>query len=89
MEELRSSVTTLFNIYAPNNPNNPQDGFEGSNTYLTVENRDYIIIKPTFSPPIFRLIQLQFTTVNVRKVLVTYKTTSLLRQPVCIFHLKN
>ena len=76
MEMIESEGSPAFTVSAPNNPNNPLDGFEGSNTELPVENQDIIDIKPRITPRVFRLLSLTFTTVNVRRVVVFYTTTN-------------
>ena len=72
---MTNEPSSLFNIEIPNNPEDPMRGFVGSDDELPVENRDTLVILPTFNPGEVRLIFLKFTTRNVRKVIVYYLTS--------------
>ena len=71
MSELTSPVTGLFSVETPGNPNNPDDAFEESDKEFPVQNKDFIIINPSFTPDIFRLLKLRFKVRNIKKVIVT------------------
>ena len=76
MEELDNEPSDLFNVDMPTSPENPLRGFINSGDVLPVVNGDRIIVTATFVPPFFRLLYVSFTTVNVKRVRVTYITSN-------------
>ena len=79
LQKRRTEIVETFD----GNPNNPLDALDGSDREFPVENRDKIIFKPRVSPD-FRLLQIRFTVVNVRRVKVSYKTNTVTSQLVCL-----